>query len=65
MISLLKSKLNCDIFVGQNGRIWIEGREEDVDYTIKALLKIECESHTSGLTDRINEFISDREPTTK
>lgn len=65
MISLLKSGLNCDIFVSQNGRIWVKGREEDVDHTIKALLKIERESHTSGLTDRIKEFISDRKPTTK
>lgn len=65
MISLLKSELNCDIFIGQNGRIWVKGREEDINYTVKTLLKIESESHTPGLTDRIKEFISRRELTTK
>lgn len=65
MISLLKSELNCDIVIGQNGRIQVKGREEDMNHIIEALLKIERESHTPGLTDRIKEFISHRELTTK
>ncbi len=57
MINLLKKELDCSIFVGQNGRIWVNGREDDIDLAIQTLLKIEQESHTSGLTDMVREMI--------
>ncbi len=57
MISMLKKELNCSIFVGQNGRIWIRGEDEMVDLATKAILKIEKEAHTAGLTDRIKGYI--------
>lgn len=57
MISMLKKELNCSIFIGQNGRIWIRGEDEMVDLATKAILKIEREAHTTGLTDRIKEYI--------
>jgi len=57
MINLLKRETNCDIFVGQNGRIWISGRENMANLAAGALLKIEQEAHTVGLTDRIKEYI--------
>ncbi|WP_174590755.1 exosome complex RNA-binding protein Rrp4 [Methanocella conradii] len=58
MISMLKKDLNVSIFVGQNGRIWLKGDEKRVDIAIRAIFKIEHEAHTSGLTDKIKEFIS-------
>ncbi len=57
MISMLKKELNCNIFVGQNGRIWISGNAEDMDLAPKTILLIEKEAHTNGLTDRIVEFL--------
>lgn len=57
MISMLKKELNCNIFVGQNGRIWINGGAEDMDLALKTILLIEKEAHTNGLTDRIVEFL--------
>lgn len=57
MISMLKKELNCNIFVGQNGRIWISGRAEDMDLALKTILLIEKEAHTNGLTDRIVDFL--------
>lgn len=51
MISLIKQKTVCDIIAGQNGVIWIRG--EDKAKAIEAILKIERESHTVGLTERI------------
>ena len=57
MINLLKKELDCSIFVGQNGRIWINGKEDYIDLAIQTLLKIEREAHTPGLTDRIRELI--------
>ena len=59
MISMLKKELNCNIFVGQNGRIWINGGAEDMDLALKTVLLIEKEAHTSGLTDRIVDFLKD------
>jgi exosome complex component RRP4 len=57
MISMLKKETNCSIFVGQNGRIWIDGRDDDVELLSKALRKIEAEAQRSGLTDRIYNFL--------
>jgi exosome complex component RRP4 len=57
MISMLKKELNCNIFVGQNGRIWINGSAEDMDLALRTILIIEKEAHTNGLTDRIVEFL--------
>lgn len=57
MISMLKKETNCSIFVGQNGRIWIDGKDEDIELLSKALRKIELEAQRSGLTDRIYNFL--------
>jgi exosome complex component RRP4 len=58
MIKLLKNLTKCNIFVTQNGRIWIKG--EDIAYErllIDAIKKIESEAHTVGLTDRMSQYI--------
>jgi exosome complex component RRP4 len=57
MISMLKKDLNVSIFVGQNGRIWLKGDDKRVDLAIRTIFKIEREAHTSGLTDKIKEYI--------
>jgi len=58
MIKMLKNLTNCNIFVTQNGRIWLKG--EDIIHErllIDAIKKIEKEAHTVGLTDRMSEYI--------
>ncbi len=57
MISMLKKEVNCNIFVGQNGRIWIHGGTEDMDLALKTITLIEREAHTNGLTDRVVDFL--------
>lgn len=57
MISMLKKEVNCNIFVGQNGRIWINGSAGDMDLALKTISLIEKEAHTNGLTDRIVAFL--------
>ena len=37
MISMLKKEVNCNIFVGQNGRIWINGSAGDMDLALKTI----------------------------
>ena len=44
MISLLKKYTKCRIFVGQNGRIWIDGEEDGIKTVINTIKKIEEES---------------------
>jgi exosome complex component RRP4 len=58
MIKNLKTKTNCNIFVTQNGRIWLKGENiANERLLIDAIRKIEKEAHTVGLTDRISEYI--------
>jgi len=57
MIALLKKYTRCRIFVGQNGRIWIDGKEGDIAKVLHAIRKIEEESLAFGLTNRIEELL--------
>jgi exosome complex component RRP4 len=57
MISLLKQYTRCRIFVGQNGRIWIDGEEDNIVKVLQAIKRIEEESLSYGLTNRIEEML--------
>ena len=55
MINLLKEKTGCEILVGQNGRVWIRGKNKHK--VVEAILMIERESHTYGLTEKVRRFL--------
>ena len=57
MIALLKKYTKCRIFVGQNGRIWVDGEEDSVKKVINTIKKIEDESLSFGLTNKIEELL--------
>jgi len=57
MISLLKKYTRCRIFVGQNGRIWIDGDEVGIAKVLQVIKKIEDESLSYGLTNRIETLL--------
>ncbi|MBN2422797.1 RNA-binding protein [Candidatus Woesearchaeota archaeon] len=57
MVSMIKNSTGCNIIVGQNGLIWVKGSPKDEILAVKAINKIEKESHFSGLTERIKKFI--------
>ncbi len=58
MITLIKDQTECKILLGQNGVVLVNGKSwEDEQLAIRAIRKIEHESHTSGLTDRVTEFL--------
>jgi len=57
MISLLKKYSNCRIFIGKNGRIWIDGKDDNIAKVIQAINKIENESISFGLTDKIEKLL--------
>jgi exosome complex component RRP4 len=61
MINMLKKETGCQIHVGQNGRIWISGKNrEDEFLVVEAIRKIESEAHTTGLTNRVYSLITKR-----
>jgi exosome complex component RRP4 len=57
MIDLIKKYTRCRIFVGQNGRIWIDGDTEGIEKVLLAIKKIESEAVTFGLTARMEELL--------
>jgi len=57
MVSMIKQATGCKIIVGQNGLVWLEGEPKAELITVRAIKKIEDESHLSGLTDRVKEFL--------
>jgi exosome complex component RRP4 len=58
MISIIKQGTGCQIILGLNGVILVTGKNpEDEELAMMAIQKIEEESHTSGLTDRVTQFL--------
>ena len=57
MIMMIKNKTGCEIVTGQNGLVWIKG--EHKDKAIQAILTIEKESHTVGLTEKIEKMLGE------
>ncbi|MEM3400140.1 MAG: exosome complex protein Rrp4 [Candidatus Micrarchaeia archaeon] len=55
MINMIRDMTGCDIVVGRNGRVWIKGEKSGL--ATLAILKIEREAHTSGLTDRVRRLL--------
>ena len=57
MISLIKDNTNCQITVGQNGLIWIEGNKiEDEILAKKAIMFVSENSFISGLTEELKKW---------
>lgn len=58
MIGMIKDYTECKISVGQNGMVWMQGDDPKKEMlAVLALNKIIEESHISGLTDRMKEFL--------
>lgn len=58
MINTIKNKTGCQILVGQNGLVWIKGEKKAK--VIEAILMIEKESHTIGLTEKIEKMLGEQ-----
>jgi exosome complex component RRP4 len=57
MVSMLKNMTGCRIIVGQNGLIWLSGEPKNEVIAIRTIKKIESESHHSGLTNTIKQYL--------
>lgn len=58
MINMIIKETGCRVAIGQNGRVLLSGpnREREA-MVVKVINKIELEAHTSGLTNRTQEFL--------
>lgn len=60
MANMFREELGCDVTVGQNGRVWIKCKNEEYEsFVVHAVKKIEQESHTSGLTDKMKAYVAE------
>ena len=59
MIGLLKQETGCRMFVGQNGRIWIEGEVDAMLMVEKAIGIINAGAQHDGLESSVRAFLAE------
>jgi len=59
MVGMIKEYSKCEINVGQNGFVWVNGTVEGTALVEKAINLIEEKAHTSGLTDKIKNILEE------
>lgn len=57
MIQMIKTMTNTRIFVGQNGRIWLDGEIESILFAIRAIKMIEDNAQAAHLTEKVREYL--------
>lgn len=58
MVTMIKEYTDCQITVGQNGRIWLSGKSAEGEWLAsEAIMLIEKYAHISGLTERVKELL--------
>jgi len=62
MVNIIKNNTNCNITVGQNGYVLIEGKNvEDELLAKKAIQFIEEKSYVQGLTEEVEKFFRENQ----
>jgi len=59
MIQMLKNMTGCRIYVGQNGRIWIDGELDSILRAVQAIKLIEDQAHNLGLTEKVKKLLEE------
>src|SRR3989344_134761 len=58
MITIIKTKTNCKVVVGQNGKVWIQSENpEEERKAIDIIRFIEKESVKEGLTEKVEKLL--------
>ena len=60
MIQMLKNMTGCRIYVGQNGRIWMDGELDGILRAVRAIKMIEDEAHSIGLTEKVKRLLEEK-----
>ena len=60
MVKLIKNATGCDVTVGQNGKIWILGKDSDNEIVAKKIIEFIADHVTiAGLTEKVENFIKE------
>jgi exosome complex component RRP4 len=59
MINMIKDHTKCEVVVGQNGVVWVKGKPDMERVVQKVVKTIEEQAHTSGLTDRVRDMLTE------
>jgi exosome complex component RRP4 len=62
MLNLVKGYVECWLYVGQNGRVWVNGETSEVLLAREVIEMISREAHMPGLTDKVRAFLEQRKP---
>jgi len=62
MIQMIKNQTNCRIFIGQNGRIWLDGDIDNMMVAIRAIRMIEEGAQMMHLTEKVKEYLDTAMP---
>ncbi len=57
MINLIKNYTKCRMFVGQNGRIWVDGDIDNIVNAVTAVRMIEEQAQVLGLTETVRSYL--------
>jgi exosome complex component RRP4 len=57
MINIIKTETNCDMLVGQNGIVWINGEDYNKALALAAVNLVEKEYYNPNLMDKIKELL--------
>lgn len=60
MLNLIKKYTDVWMFVGQNGRIWLNGELPMIQVALDVIHLIDEEAHRSGLTERVETYLKER-----
>lgn len=60
MVLMIKNAIGCNLTVGQNGLIWVEGPTPEQEIkAVQAIKKVESEAHLPGLTERMKKYLEE------
>lgn len=60
MVKMIKGATGCDITVGQNGKVWIRGKEADMEIAAKKIVEfVAANTIMPGLTDKVEAMIKE------
>jgi exosome complex component RRP4 len=57
MLALIRDLTGCRIYVGQNGRIWLDGNDRETALAVRAIRLVEERAQASGLTEAVRAFL--------
>ena len=60
MVKMIKGATGCDVTVGQNGKVWISGKNSDMEVATRKIVEFIADNATvTGLTEEVEGFIKD------